>query len=809
MFNRRFRRSSAIIIALMSGFVVSCGGGESGDAASTNNQTNDTRRGVTANEYVAPPPRNQPEAVVFHEDLIDEALDDGDIDEATALLYRVYASFGDPQLPEQYWGHRSSANGTGLMIEVVSEYDSLPEEIQSALDPFLRRPTDVESAFSAGGLTWSTGESENKCTEGWMSSASNEPDAQYQDLRWQVHICKRDDWEADLAAATAAMERYWGEASAENPDSDMIRDMGEPRADGEGLARVDLYLVEPGMPALRLDSDQEKELSTLGPARTVPVNREREEEGYGSGGYVLLDRGLLDRTDITFDHSLVHELFHVLTNTYNLDVVFEAPAYLWWWMDATAEWAAVHYVEPERRNVHESRFFPGTQQSPLSIASHATPYRRYEAYIWALYMAYSDGPDAIFQTWKAIDEVESFDQAQATVFDAFPPEDHFAEFTRWVFNAALPGNPIRERFVAADEPFPDNKLPAIRLMGREHLIVKEEGTVTIDYSKWWTEIHTDAGDYQVNTPDGVPGMGYRFDRVRCAESESPMEIAIEAGESLASVRTAHLDALARDPDSDEYHLITVDLSERTEFEATDLYLLFSNTARESNQLLSGSIDIEVTGTPCEPMDGVVHIWRDRTTSRPTGEDAEGVFAYGHTFLHGTLLVRLGERQPTDIGGWQTHEYPDTGTKWVGSGVEVITECVTTEDCVTRMVSASGQGMVAEQCPPEAPAGESCPMHVTAHHNGNQGEVGLSLSYSLNWHIEGFAEDPVGGPDIVIDKQQHDSGSVFGAWLDEAKRRAAPFSRYPPEHPEFPHDHCQEYEGGSDCIRVTGHLGFAN
>lgn len=45
-----------------------------------------------------------PDALPTSTDLIVAALEAGEIDEATSLLYRTWVYFGDPQLPERYFG---------------------------------------------------------------------------------------------------------------------------------------------------------------------------------------------------------------------------------------------------------------------------------------------------------------------------------------------------------------------------------------------------------------------------------------------------------------------------------------------------------------------------------------------------------------------------------------------------------------------------------------------------------------------------------------------------------------------------------
>lgn len=86
-------------------------------------------------------------------DLIEAALDEGTLDEEQALLYEVYAVFGDDRLPPQFAvepiaGPSGSFDGDWVMRSVVSRFASLSTKTQAKLDPFLRTPLDPASWFA-------------------------------------------------------------------------------------------------------------------------------------------------------------------------------------------------------------------------------------------------------------------------------------------------------------------------------------------------------------------------------------------------------------------------------------------------------------------------------------------------------------------------------------------------------------------------------------------------------------------------------------------------------------------------------------
>lgn len=80
-------------------------------------------------------------------DLIAKALADKKISEKQALLYRGYAFFGDPRLPQAYSG-LSNEEGTGLFESIQEILPSLSPAEQAEFQPFLLRPTDPNSAYA-------------------------------------------------------------------------------------------------------------------------------------------------------------------------------------------------------------------------------------------------------------------------------------------------------------------------------------------------------------------------------------------------------------------------------------------------------------------------------------------------------------------------------------------------------------------------------------------------------------------------------------------------------------------------------------
>ncbi|MCK5085630.1 hypothetical protein KAK05_02880, partial [Candidatus Parcubacteria bacterium] len=81
-------------------------------------------------------------------DLIDLVLAEGEIDRETALVYKMYAIFGDEKLPSEYASEVMMLGANEAFIEIREEFGSLSPETQVLLSPYLKRPNDPESYFN-------------------------------------------------------------------------------------------------------------------------------------------------------------------------------------------------------------------------------------------------------------------------------------------------------------------------------------------------------------------------------------------------------------------------------------------------------------------------------------------------------------------------------------------------------------------------------------------------------------------------------------------------------------------------------------
>jgi hypothetical protein len=82
-----------------------------------------------------------PPARLMSRDLIERAQAEGRIDGETALIYQVYAAYGDPRLPAEFHGDDELAPGSLVGLALAEEFGSLSPEAQALLAPFLLPPS--------------------------------------------------------------------------------------------------------------------------------------------------------------------------------------------------------------------------------------------------------------------------------------------------------------------------------------------------------------------------------------------------------------------------------------------------------------------------------------------------------------------------------------------------------------------------------------------------------------------------------------------------------------------------------------------
>jgi len=331
--------------------------------------------------------------------LIDEALERGEIDSETALTYKVFAAFGDARLPAVYQGDDQSLVDSHIVAEVLYRYDSLSAATQAILNPFLIPP-----AY------------EGSWAEPLPAAASLSPQA----ARREPPPCGVLAW-TDWTYKDGAHARvWWRKANKEN----------EAKADAF-IASLDFF-IWPALTALmgheplsdalvscsggseKLDIYLDSSIAkSTAPSHSQPGCKE-------TPAYIVLNPGRPNSI-------LAHEFMHTIQWGYKplLGCVF--PGEYAWLVEATAQWA-MDYVYPKDNIEHRTAawFFRRIPEPYLELTNKE---HEYGAYLFFLYLVRSlKDPGLVKRAW---DKTAGMDSLGA-VNDAIPGgfESVWAQFAR-------------------------------------------------------------------------------------------------------------------------------------------------------------------------------------------------------------------------------------------------------------------------------------------------------------------------------------------------------------------------------------------
>lgn len=411
-------------------------------------------------------------------ELIAAALESGEIDEPTSLLYRTWLFFGDPQLPDEYVGEPEPYE-LGLISEIRSKLDGMPADIRHEIEPYLMRPSDPGSAFDAsdeppgfrGGLvdrSLMDGSGSKKppppCDMGWDTAV-------VEGLPFRIWACRNLEdavpgsmTKAENAIAVMLSEyvpKMTADMGALIPDDPAFE--SDPRAD----ERIDVYVLPTGW----LGPNRQNWSKAPNYAVTI---ESQPEVGVTTSAYMLISSDHFDDIPL-LERMVVHELFHMLQYTHNAKLASR------WFYEASAEWAASYYVRSDSARLHQVRL-PILQNSRYVSLESMRGLHPYGAYLWPLFMEQERGPESVFATWSALGQVPegSGDAAVISVLDKqLDVAKNFPDFAMRVYNANdLPGDPIPKRFVSLDPHFPDGATPTKLLSWT----LGEEDPLDIDFT---------------------------------------------------------------------------------------------------------------------------------------------------------------------------------------------------------------------------------------------------------------------------------------------------------------------------------------
>ncbi len=298
--------------------------------------------------------------------LIDEALADGTIDDEAALLYRMYASFGDSRLPPQYKGDDSGVTENPAMGELPDAWDGLSQGTKDSLAPFLLTPPEPGSWFELQG-----------------SGAAAAPSA----IEWATvtpPTVKAKVWyqtshpgDADTAQkyADALESTIWLDLT-ELMQKAPLPDCGAACPSGGGDDRLDIYLVNENVRAY-----------TKWNPPDVPTCKK-------TPAFIVIGRN--ESVAI-----LAHEFMHAVQ--FAFDRAGDCGEYTWF-VEASAQWA-MDYVYPSGPPGgppnEEQQVAPRLLDDTYWPLDQVNDWHEYGAYLFPFYLARMKGQPEIVRTiWE-------------------------------------------------------------------------------------------------------------------------------------------------------------------------------------------------------------------------------------------------------------------------------------------------------------------------------------------------------------------------------------------------------------------------
>ena len=370
------------------------------------------------------------------EHLIAAALEAGDITNEQSLLYRAYALYDLPGLPDEFRSETIDYHAAlELFTEVVENESTLSPGLLEQLAPFRARPADPISIFNNP-----PGAATVAAPAIWHSLSAGGGQA-------RVWVKDGPGWDYDLATYAAEVTRVW------TPLGSIFR---RPIPDTPGAANVnpdsaiDIYFVDVGTIDPRkagcaaVPTPPNCALTWAGAytGYTAPQTAQT------SSAYVMVATG---QSGPRLTYVLAHELMHAGQHAYDFNEAL-------WIKDATATWGGFRVLQDLGETRQElygmaGRFFTELDQ-PLTLDTGYLDEQRYRRWLFFLFASMEKGDSIVTKIWEKAAAM-GVQNAQA-VDQAFPFATNFDDFAVRNWNMKPP---LLKWYRDADNTFPTYLAP--------------------------------------------------------------------------------------------------------------------------------------------------------------------------------------------------------------------------------------------------------------------------------------------------------------------------------------------------------------
>ena len=358
-------------------------------------------------------------------ELIDEALAASDIDEQEALMYRIFADFGDERLPDEYRGSAGDVEESAILHQAMTVLETLREDVREAIEPYLLPPSAPGSwvelreaaAVGSAAIQWETTSGEH--VKVWWHSERTEDAAKATAIRTEL---ENKIW--------PTLVDYMGE------DHAPFSDIAEANNGSDGL--FDVYLVH-NAPSKPGEDPVLGYVSTYRNCENAPA-------------FMALN----SRREINPElfSTVAHEFMHAIQFTYDVGACADYN----WMFEATATWAE-NFVYPTVNAEHgfAQKFFDG-EEVPLETWVYKDP-RQYGAYIFFYFLEKRYGDvNVVRDIWNASGNTDSLKAIESVIggnggFENVWPEfavynwnrEPYEQYTTW--DHLFPSAPYNHEFV--------------------------------------------------------------------------------------------------------------------------------------------------------------------------------------------------------------------------------------------------------------------------------------------------------------------------------------------------------------------------
>jgi hypothetical protein len=328
-------------------------------------------------------------------DLIERARERGEINAETALIYKVFAVFGDTRLPSRLRGDDRGVMDSNAVAEATQRFETLTPATRQILVPFLIPPVYVGSWY------------DRRIHGAQTMAAAAQPTDHIGDRCNEVAQNLLIPLETDHFVVWFPPNDtgFWQRAQRISADLEtriypILTDLLRAPLSDAGLGcnpsdgRLDVYMVYDPLPGYE---------STLAMVSTYPGKGCKAAPTYMQ----VLKQGSSET------NTVAHEFMHMIQFAYNP----AADCYDSWWMESTANWAIDYFErmdgQPDAQT--EQAYAKSYLESAWRWLIDTTGIREYGAYLWPFYLSHYTGsyhPELIAQIMAATENAANGDLYQ-------------------------------------------------------------------------------------------------------------------------------------------------------------------------------------------------------------------------------------------------------------------------------------------------------------------------------------------------------------------------------------------------------------